>query len=293
MPYNFLGISDQLKNDANGSTSLNGVGLDSQLPSLNLYLGRYVANFGVIAANGSKNTVVGIDAGIVANNSTLNTFIGANCGKALVNGQQNTFVGADAGIKNTASFNTFVGATCGTENVLGEYNTFVGYEAGRNCTGGDNSFFGVRAGLATTNGFGNNNTAVGLFAGRYHTTGSNNTVIGANNADVSHTTGGGNTLIGASLSGYGNISNTVIIADGINTKHLTMDSASARFVRAVRPPQFLVAGLPTAATVGVGGVAFATNGRKAAEGVGAGTGVPVYSDGTNWLTYYNNTTVLA
>lgn len=47
---------------------------------------------------------------------------------------------------------------------------------------------------------------------------------------------------------------------------------------------FTVAGL--AAIVGVNGqVAYATNGRKIGEGVGAGTGVPVYFSGGAWRVY--------
>jgi hypothetical protein len=306
MPYNFLGTADLLKTDANGAVNLNGLGADISLTSLNLGLGRSVANFGAIVSNGTKNTYIGVDTGIVAVNSSLNTFIGANCGKALINGQQNTFVGADAGSKVTGSFNTFIGSGSGTENVTGEYNTFVGYEAGKACTGGDNSFFGVRAGTATTTAFGNvffgelsgvtnttgsNNTYVGLYAGRYTTTASGNTVIGANNQDVAHTTGSGNTLIGTGLTGYGNITNTVLIADGANNKHLTMDSVSSRFLRPIRPPQSLVAALPTAASVGAGSIAYVTNGRRVGEASGSGTGIPVYSDGTAWRTYYDNSVV--
>jgi hypothetical protein len=34
-----------------------------------------------------------------------------------------------------------------------------------------------------------------------------------------------------------------------------------------------------------------TNGRKTGEGPGLGTGCPVWSDGTQWLTFYNNNPV--
>lgn len=53
---------------------------------------------------------------------------------------------------------------------------------------------------------------------------------------------------------------------------------------------FTVATLPSTALTGA--KTYATNGRKAGEGVGAGTGVPVYyQDG--WKTHYDNTTVQA
>lgn len=41
----------------------------------------------------------------------------------------------------------------------------------------------------------------------------------------------------------------------------------------------------------VGAIAYATNGRKAAEGAGVGTGVPVWWNGTNWLTFHDNSTL--
>ncbi len=40
-------------------------------------------------------------------------------------------------------------------------------------------------------------------------------------------------------------------------------------------------------------IAFATNGRKSGEGAAAGTGCPVWSDGTNWRTFYDNSIVAA
>ena len=47
---------------------------------------------------------------------------------------------------------------------------------------------------------------------------------------------------------------------------------------------YTVATLPTAAQGALAGdVAYATNGRKAAEGAAAGTGNLVFFDGTNWI----------
>jgi hypothetical protein len=42
-------------------------------------------------------------------------------------------------------------------------------------------------------------------------------------------------------------------------------------------------------------VAFATDGRKSGESVGNGTGVPVYYDtsSSSWLTFFDNTVVVA
>lgn len=54
-----------------------------------------------------------------------------------------------------------------------------------------------------------------------------------------------------------------------------------------------VAGLPAASGYLPGSAYYATNGRKSGEGMGAGTGCPVYSNGSNWLTYYDDTVVAA
>lgn len=52
-------------------------------------------------------------------------------------------------------------------------------------------------------------------------------------------------------------------------------------------PSYTVAALP--ATAATGAVAFASNGRKGAEGAGAGTGLPVYWNAatSQWFTYAN------
>lgn len=59
----------------------------------------------------------------------------------------------------------------------------------------------------------------------------------------------------------------------------------------VRFKSYTVAALPTGTA---GNAAYASDGRKAGEGAAAGTGLPVFFDGTNWLSdYYNNVTVVA
>lgn len=60
---------------------------------------------------------------------------------------------------------------------------------------------------------------------------------------------------------------------------------------ALRTAQFTVAGLPGAGSAGR--VAFATNGRKISEGVGAGTGVLCYDDGVAWRRVSDDSTVAA
>lgn len=57
-------------------------------------------------------------------------------------------------------------------------------------------------------------------------------------------------------------------------------------------PSYTVAGLP-AASVAAGLLAYASNGRKAGEGAGAGTGVLVFRDGANWIAVDTGATVAA
>lgn len=64
-------------------------------------------------------------------------------------------------------------------------------------------------------------------------------------------------------------------------------------------PSYTVAQLPTAATstitqgVQPGAIAYANNGRKVGEGVGAGTGVPVYFSNGQWRVYSTDAVVVA
>jgi hypothetical protein len=57
-------------------------------------------------------------------------------------------------------------------------------------------------------------------------------------------------------------------------------------------PSYTVAGLPSTGRI-TGAVAYASNGRKAGEGAGVGTGVLVFFDGTNWIAVDSGATVLA
>lgn len=54
-----------------------------------------------------------------------------------------------------------------------------------------------------------------------------------------------------------------------------------------------VASLPAASTDLRGRIAFATNGRKAGEGPGSGTGVLVFCDGSAWIAVDTGTAVAA
>jgi hypothetical protein len=59
---------------------------------------------------------------------------------------------------------------------------------------------------------------------------------------------------------------------------------NARYTAATLP-------VPGGTTAPAGSSAYASDARKAGEGPGAGTGIPVWSDGATWRTYYDNTIV--
>lgn len=66
-----------------------------------------------------------------------------------------------------------------------------------------------------------------------------------------------------------------------NGQFLQRDSDGLSF-RYPKLPVFTVAGLPSASQQGAGTMVFCSNARNGGEGVGAGTGSIVASDGTNW-----------
>lgn len=55
----------------------------------------------------------------------------------------------------------------------------------------------------------------------------------------------------------------------------------------------VLSSLPAASTVPVGSFAYASNGRKSGESASAGTGIPVWCDGSAWRTYYDNSVAAA
>lgn len=85
------------------------------------------------------------------------------------------------------------------------------------------------------------------------------------------------------------------ITDGIRVTTQAWVLWLASVVTALRlaTRSFTVAELPPAKNYSPGTSTFASNGRKGGEGAGAGTGVPIWTDGAKWLTFYDNTEVAA
>ncbi|WP_439539461.1 hypothetical protein [Sphingomonas sp.] len=100
---------------------------------------------------------------------------------------------------------------------------------------------------------------------------------------------------GLRLKSDGNftIGQTVQGSDVADALRINFTSLQTSFLYPPKLPSYTVAGLPSTTTYGVGSKAFASNGRRAGEGAGTGTGCPVWSDGTNWRTFYDNSIVAA
>ncbi|HIE0170411.1 TPA: hypothetical protein ACXI8G_000952 [Serratia marcescens] len=106
-------------------------------------------------------------------------------------------------------------------------------------------------------------------------------LLASNDAGASSVTGGGSLGIAFNVSGY--------------TAGAAMRVAQNGNILANTPVQkarYAVNALPTSGLIS-GAEAYATNGRRAGEGAGAGSGCPVWFDGTYWRTYYDNSIVAA
>jgi hypothetical protein len=144
-------------------------------------------------SSGNNNTATGVNA-LFSNNGTNNTATGLNSLHRNTSGGANTATGAGALFFNTmGNDNTADGFQALEQNTTGALNTASGYEAlfsnttgisntaigvsalFKNKTGGSNTAVGDNALLNNT---GNENIALGDFAGENLTTGSNNIDIG-------------------------------------------------------------------------------------------------------------------
>lgn len=97
-------------------------------------------------------------------------------------------------------------------------------------------------------------------------------------------------------AGLGNADNTADAAKPVSTAQqvaldLKAPAASPVFTGPVSLGVFTVAGLPAAPPAGA--LAYASNGRKTGEGVGAGTGLPVYYSAAAWRVFGADAVVTA
>jgi hypothetical protein len=75
-----------------------------------------------------------------------------------------------------------------------------------------------------------------------------------------------------------------------NVDQVAVTAARSAFTAPAQVPSYAVASLPAGAA---GDTAYASDGRKAGEGGGSGTGVLVFYDGSNWIAVDTGATVAA
>jgi hypothetical protein len=172
---------------------------------------------GILLTQGSNNTIVGTQAGVSISTGAQHTAVGSSTNPGS-SGSRNTIFGYAGGVANNsgtsdavivgtaggANTNTVaIGRLCGSSmtNVTGN-SVLVGHVAGRYLSSGlQNTFVGAFSGTGLTGSLitGNGNTGLGYnsLAGLI-TTASGNTALGAN-AGALITTGNRNTIIGAQV----------------------------------------------------------------------------------------------
>jgi hypothetical protein len=155
--------------------------------------------------------------------------------------------------------------------------------------------YGVTAALRATNQAQNVLQNTGTGAANLQVTGGSGTsgIQGDAYIVMSPANGAQNWVIGGDRSASNGFAIGASHQLGANDAIRITAALRTSFMGAVTHMSYTVAGLPSAGgtTAPAGTVAYASNGRKSGEGVGAGTGIPVWSDGTNWRTYYDNTVV--
>ena len=162
---------------------------------------------------GTSNTIFGKNAGdSIQSGGNYNTLFGEDAGTAITTGDNNVIVGYDAGDSITTGLrDTFVGRDCGQSMTIGVQNVAMGYfalssevEGGQNVAIGDEALSNQNAGGSDGSTISTYNVAVGSAAGKFLSTGLNNTFIGTHSGrgvDGTPLTGNNNTCLGHN-SGY-------------------------------------------------------------------------------------------
>lgn len=251
------------------------------------------------------NTAIGKESQKSLSTGYTNVGIGYAAQTGMVAGDYNVGVGALCQSKiNGAVYNLGVGYRCQYNITIGSYNAAIGSDAQYSITSGSSNLaIGAQSQYAVTTG--SFNIGIGKGAQGNLVSANNNVAIGYN---AHRQTGGGVNItasedcvfVGGSTRAAANGgTNEVVVgcyAVGNGSNTATIGNTSQKYALingTIASGASIVASLPSAASVPVGSHYFATNGRKSGEGAGAGTGVPVWSDGTNWRTYYDNSTVTA
>lgn len=163
----------------------------------NVYLGQ---NAGSFNTTGSQNTAVGYSAGRNFTSGSSNTAFGYQALRGYsdvpITGSNNTALGYNAArVTTTGSRNTAIG-TLALENIdAGNDSTGIGYMAGYSCGSSDLTAIGAAAGTMGSGGTCVGSTYVGSYVGSF-TSGSYNTLVGADIGRWAGQTGSYNTALG-------------------------------------------------------------------------------------------------
>jgi len=247
---------------------------------------------------GGGNITTNLAMGNIALNSNTtaaynNTAIGSGSLQNLNNGAAvyNTGVGAGTlNILTSGYYNTAIGVEA-LRHTNGNANTAIGTEALWSCQQNNNVAVGSGAIYSSVGGW--NNVGIGVNCLYSSVTPKNNVAIGYNAGNNSLNVGNNNIYIGwQAYASAGSINNEIVIgagAVGLGANITVIGNSSTiqtNFFGSIKSTNYIVSGLPSAATAGVGARAFVTDALAPVFGstvAGSGTiPTPVYSDGSVW-----------
>jgi hypothetical protein len=191
-------------------------------PSLNSqYLGYGAGGSSTVSFAAGNNVL-----GSATSSSSYNVALGFQVMNSNTTGSTNLAIGFGTLNHNTTgSANIAIGMyALGIGNVTGSNSIAIGPQTLRASTGNQNLAVGIYAGQSLSTG--NNNIFFGVLSGSSVTTGNNNLLIGhsASNPDPGITTGSNNTIIGSYLTGFTpSMSNHIILGDGSGHQRLVID----------------------------------------------------------------------
>lgn len=258
-------------------TATNNLSLTASSPSLNTYVGAQAGGSGT----GTNNSAFGAFSLVNINGGNNNTAFGNATLLNLTTGINNSAFGPNAGAGiTTGSGNIAIGASTLGVTTTSSNNVAIGPSALNIATGGSNIGIGDTALLLLTTG--NQNIGIGINSGQGLTTGSSNTILGSCNYAATPT-----------------VSATLAFCDGNGVLRMDFGKTAAGWTAvgpvvsttSVQTKQvYSVAGTPLPTCNGAAegtwaAVSDATGPTYAANYVSGGAvHVPVYCNGTNWIT---------
>ncbi len=263
------------------------------------------------ATSSTNSTAVGYQALKFDTTGYNNTALGAYSLRANTIGQDNAAFGTYSLFNNTTGIrNLAIGTQSLLTNVSGDNNVAIGFQTLFYSTSSDNVGIGSYSlynnlGGSSNIGIGsyslfasansNNNTAIGAYTGfdLVGTGNGNNTLIGYNTGR-GITTGTGNTILGANISGLSaTLSNTIIIADGTGNQRINVDSSGNMGIGTTTPSSLFTVGATFGSQLLVTSAGLITDGTWNADTIGAtyggtaqttyATGDMLYASGANTL----------